>query len=184
MNTVSFKPQSDRQLEAFLVEAITPLRGTPLVRITLDAIQSVDCSGFAPSATRSRSQWEANPRTLLTVLTYCYSLGLYNPEDIEDAIQEDPSVAYLSARTFPEAIELRRFRREHRGLVREALVRVLERVLVTAALGVDPTLIPPTEWAATLSRADLAPDTVIRLGRIAEERILLALLWDGPAMHD
>jgi transposase len=184
MKTVSFKPQSDRQLDAYLAEATAALQGTALVRITLDAIQAVDCSALPQRSGSAQRPWEVNPRTLMTVLTYCYAVGLYNPEDIQDAIQEDQALAYLAARTYPEAVELRRFRREHRSTIREALIRVLERVWVTASLGVDPTGLEPHQWTEVLNRAELSPDMIVRLGRIAEERILLALLWDGPAMHD
>lgn len=118
------------------------------------------------------------------MLAYCYAMGVYNPSDIEDSIQEDPSVSYLSARTFPDASVLRRFRREHRTLVREALVRVFERICVVTSMNLDPVQLDSQQWTEELTRADLPPGILVQFARLAEERILLALLWDGPAMRD
>jgi hypothetical protein len=181
--TVIPGPKTDREWDAYLTDAVKTLEGPALLRITLDALQAVDCSSVE-GRSPTRTDWKINPRTLLTVLTYCYSVGMYNPADIEDAIQEDPSVSYLAARTFPEAAVLRRFRREHRGMVREALVRVFERVCVVTTLGVDATRLESHQWTEELGRADLTPEVLVQFARIAEERILLALLWDGPAMRD
>lgn len=186
MMIVTTRPKTDRQWETFLAEAVKTLQGQPLVRITLDAVQAVDCSALLKGKTPAptKGDWDANPRTLLTVLTYCYATGVYNPGDIEDSIQEDQSVSYLAARTFPEAAVLRRFRREHRTLIREVLVRVFERISVVMSLNLDPLRLEPEQWAEEFARADLPPEIRVQFARLAEERILLALLWDGPAMRD
>ncbi len=184
MMTVTSRLQSDRQLELYVAEVINSFGATALVKITLDAVQGVDCRVLQARESAERSPWETNPLTILSLLTYCYSVGMYNPADIEDAIDEDPAISYLAARKFPTATVLRRFRREHRNLVRDSLVRVFERIWAVNQLGLNPSMLTSAEWPELLNRAGLDQTVLLDLNRLAEERILLALLWDGPAMRD
>lgn len=180
---VTNQAQLDRQLEAYLVEIKNQFGPDSLVNVTLDAVQGVGDSGLkAVSAPSSASQ--TTPKTLLSVLSHCYAVGLYNPADIEAAIEDDPTVSYLATRRYPSIAELRRFRREHRTQIQLAMVETFKRIWTAASLGLNPAEMGPSEWELALEASALPPSLIVQFGRMAEEHILLAQLWDGPALRD
>lgn len=181
--TVTSQAHLDRQLEAYLVEIKTQFGPESLVNVTLDAVQALGEIGLRPFSGEMNSP-QTNPRTLLSVLSHCYSVGLYNPADIETAIEEDPTVSYLAARRYPCNAVLRRFRRENRTLIRLALVETFKRVWAAASLGLNPAQMGPSEWESALDAAAFSPSLIVQFGRLADEHILLAQLWDGPALRD
>lgn len=181
--TVTSNAQMDRQLEAYLAELRAQFGPECLVNLTLNAVQAIDQAGLQPLI-QGNTRWETNPRTILTILTHCYGIGLYNPSDIETAIERDPVVSYLAARRYPTAAVLRRFRREHRALLQQALVNMFQRVWAAASLGFNPQAMGPAEWEAALEQAAMPPGLELQLSRLAVEHILLAQLWDGPALRD
>lgn len=181
--TVTNQAHLERQLEAYLVEIQTQFGPESLVNVTLDAVQAVGEIETKP-LTVSKDPSQTNPKTLLSVLSHCYSVGLYNPIDIETAIDEDPAVGYLAARRYPSAAILRRFRREHRSVLRTALVETFKRVWASATLGLNPAQLGPSEWESALEACTFSPSMIVQFGRLADEHILLAQLWDGPALRD
>ena len=69
---------------------------------------------------------DATPEPVLrTVLAFCYASGVYASIELEAMAKHDPSVRYLCANDFPRFEEIRRFRRQNIGLLRETLARVL-----------------------------------------------------------
>ena len=181
--TVTTQAHLDRQLEAYLVEMKTQFGPESLVNVTLDAVQALGETGLKPLSGEI-TPYQTNPRTLLSILSHCYGVGLYNPADIEAAIESDPTVSYLAARRYPSATVLRRFRREHRMLIRLALVETFKRVWAAANLGLNPAQMGPSEWESALEAVAFPPSLILQFGRLADDHILLAQLWDGPALRD
>lgn len=66
----------------------------------------------------------ANPRTLLSLLLFCYAKGLYGSQEIELAAHQDPHLRYLCVNTCPPADVLRRFRRRHRPVLEQRLAHL------------------------------------------------------------
>lgn len=66
------------------------------------------------------------PRMLLTLLTYCYTTGVYGSEDIVWATRTEPFARYLCGGAPLEAADLRRFRRAFRAPLEACLAAVLE----------------------------------------------------------
>ena len=60
---------------------------------------------------------EFRPQMMLTLVTYAYSVGIYGSRDLEDAMDTDPTIRYICARSFPDWVSIRRFRRRNRDLV-------------------------------------------------------------------
>ena len=58
---------------------------------------------------------------LLTLLTYCYSTGLYSSEDIENAARNHKTINYLCGNRIPDWKTLRRFRRIHRQALHDCI---------------------------------------------------------------
>jgi len=67
------------------------------------------------------------PEMLITLLTYCYSVGMYDSRDIEWASRTDRTIRYICAGVRPEWRTLRRFRRNHRDIIRASLIHVMKQ---------------------------------------------------------
>ncbi|MBI1842854.1 MAG: hypothetical protein HYR88_18600 [Verrucomicrobia bacterium] len=174
-----------RQMEQRVAGLISTFGETALVKLVLDAVEAADRSpSRIPSPSLSRKDWEANPKTILTVLAYCYAVGIYNPEEIEEAIEEHPAVSYLATRNALPAAAIRRYRREHRMLLSQTLSSFFEGIWVVAEAGVDPTRVDPSQLGEMKSATNMSASMRLQLARLAEDHIQLGVLWDGPALHD
>lgn len=92
-----------------------------LIELSLEAAQFVGETLWGPAIIMPD---EPGPRTLLTLLTYCYGSGICGSEEIERACGDDPSVRYLCSRTFPNQEMIRRFRRANRPWLEACLLNV------------------------------------------------------------
>jgi hypothetical protein len=67
------------------------------------------------------------PQMLLTLLTYCYSCGIYGSQEIVQAIQHNRNVRYICAHNYPDWQVLRKFRRHSRTQLEQSLKWVLQQ---------------------------------------------------------
>jgi hypothetical protein len=95
-----------------------------LLKLALDAVLTLDTAKLKEARRRSP---DFSPQMMLTLLTYCYSASLYGSRDIEWMIRRDRTVRYICARTYPDWQSLRRFRRQHRELLRQCLAYVMKQ---------------------------------------------------------
>jgi hypothetical protein len=171
---VTTHPQIERQLELYLADLTENHGSSAMAKLVLEAVQRVDATRLVSQGQARTIERLNNSKTLLSLLTYCYGVGIYNPADIERAIEHDPAGSYLAARTFPTGDALRQFRKDHRSLLSQSMVRFFEIVWLFGQHG------SVVEGASH----ELPASLVVQMGRLAEEHILLALLWDGPAFRD
>jgi hypothetical protein len=68
------------------------------------------------------------PRTLLTLLAYCYASQIYCSEDVEAVLRRDTNFRSLCGDRLPDARVIRRFRRENREALEVCLVAALRFV--------------------------------------------------------
>jgi Transposase domain (DUF772) len=101
------------------------LNKNALVKLALDAVQTLDWSNpdLINKGTRSYQ-----PRMMMTLLTYCYTVGRYGSQDIEQATRTDPTVRYVCAREYPDERAVRHFRRYNRPLIQHCLAYVLQQL--------------------------------------------------------
>lgn len=109
------------------------------------------------------------PRILLTILTYAYAVNLFASDDIERLIAVDPRLRYLTARTFPTAQQLRRFRRDRRVLLERSLGGLIHRAW-------------ESRFSKDLDRQAADADMDAQLTRAAQQRIDHAVLIDSMAL--
>jgi hypothetical protein len=83
-----------------------------------------------------------HPRALLTLLSYSYSTGIYESEEISRLCGTDTTLRALCGPQPPSTRALERFRRENRGLLKWLLVQILKRAL-RAKYGLNTTMLPP-----------------------------------------
>src|SRR5438874_12137628 len=85
-----------------------------LLKLALDAVQSLDPSKLKTAVS---GKDKLRPQMMLTLLSYCYAARIYGSRDIEWAIRTNATVRYICARTSPEWLAIRQFRRNNRELV-------------------------------------------------------------------
>ena len=131
----------------------------------------------------------ARLQMLLTLLTYCYATGTLATEEIERKIENDATVRYLCARTYPDGATLRQFRRYHRERIKATLSQLLRRAWrhthrkgekeASGSPGADRCRWPAEFWPGS-SRAR----TELDFDHEAERRIVEATQLDCMALDD
>jgi hypothetical protein len=91
-----------------------------LIRMVYDATEHASWIRPVPSP------YDGTPDTILrSVLTYCYSVGIFSSADIEAAAAHDPAVRYLCANHLPRWETIRDFRRRNMPGLRLAVGNLL-----------------------------------------------------------
>ena len=85
---------------------------------------------------------EYRPKSLLCVLTYAYAIQVYGSDEIVNRCYSDTVFRLLSENKAPTSAELRRFRRENRGLLKGMLVALFIRA-VKRKFALGDILLPP-----------------------------------------
>jgi Transposase domain (DUF772) len=93
-----------------------------LLKLALEAVQTVPSP--LPGIPGDHGQI-LRPQMMLTLLAYCYCASLYGSRDIEWAAHNNKTIRYICARTYPDWLAIRRFRRQHRDLVGQCLAHIL-----------------------------------------------------------
>ena len=97
-----------------------------LARLVLAAVQDGTVP-IAPTAEAAGPNADCQPHVLLSLLTYCYTTGIFSSTDIELNSTQDKMVRHLCANTYPEAEQIRWFRRNDRRSIQKSLTEVLYR---------------------------------------------------------
>jgi len=91
-----------------------------LADLVLETVRLVDEGELNPPAA-SASAPAFRPRVMLAMLTYCYAIGVYGSEDVEQMMREDASLRALCGMDFPDWRRLKRFRRQNHAMLQRAL---------------------------------------------------------------
>lgn len=156
---------------------------TGLVSLVLSAVAAVDWPGKEKEfAYQGGAAYQS--QTLMAVLTYCYATGIYSSQDIEASVREDRIVRYLSDHATPDWKTLRRFRKLHRGPLRQCLLGVLHQALLIR-FGDSEMDFAPADYAVALALDRwFEPLCVPSPSAEADERLNRACFLDGMAMID
>jgi transposase len=138
-----------------------------LLKLALDSIQTLSPALLQEAARRMP---DFRPQMMLTLLTYSYSSSIYGSKDIEWAVENDRTVRYICARTRPDWQSLRRFRRQNRELLFQALLYVMKQTWALKFDNGDADYVG-YEW--------FEGDLLERLNQSATERLDVAALMDG-----
>jgi hypothetical protein len=158
-------------LSAWLAKPVLALLVLQAVQNGVDRVPRQPGPGAAPLTSRAR--------TLLTLLTYCHAIGIGPALDIARSIEEDDTVASLSAGTRPTIGEIARYRRSCHELLQACLQKVC---LVTWKLrfGQWPESVgsgSQVEPAAPGRRIDAS--FLLQIACEVEQRLRLAEAGDG-----
>ena len=94
-----------------------------LAGIVLNAVNTVDEATLHPALSPGETNL-LSPRTMLGLLVYCYSIGVFRSENIEHRIATDETLQFLSAGSMPDGMVLRRFRHLNRAAIEQCLEKV------------------------------------------------------------
>jgi len=114
-----------------LREAISERR---VMELVLEEVQHLDEALVLSADGRSLTP---ELRQLLTIVTYCYSVGIYGSEDIGWSCGNKVDVRYAAANTRPRWEAIRSFRRAYRDWIETCLARVL-----SSTGQADPPFVP------------------------------------------
>jgi len=137
-----------------------------LLKLALDAVQSVDCSRLEGII---QSEQKVRPQMLLTLLCFCYAARIYGSREIQRAALHDKTVRYICARQFPDWRILRHFRRHNRELIEHCLAYVLKKAWVLQSEPADD------DWADCHWRG---PERDQRFVAAAREKVDVAIIMD------
>jgi hypothetical protein len=91
---------------------------------------------------RKRPDFE--PKALLNTMTFAYATGVVPAEEIARRCSEDSEFKAVRPKLPPRIVELKRFRRENRGLFKWCLVQTITRALKTQIVeGDEIERLPP-----------------------------------------
>ncbi|MBK8001375.1 MAG: hypothetical protein IPK15_22385 [Verrucomicrobia bacterium] len=173
----------------------------PLVSPTTDSTSTDEetLTGFISKAAHEVAEHSATPvvvpkdggsipaETMLGVVSYCYTKGVYASEDIERELVKEPLVQKVAHGDLPRPEDIRRFRR----LNREAIQQTVEKALAFARRKVVEAWSPSNPFRNSFSAAlpaeslpvDARPeDPNLAAHRDASERIDKATFIDGMSM--
>lgn len=130
-----------------------------------------------------RDEARCSARTLVTVLTYAYGMGMYDSQGIEEACRTQSGLLYLTARRLPSWESLRWARRRHRRVLHTCLTRLLDWALRGRGQRARASRVGDPGGVWSLRFPCLAPGATLRerLEVQAEERISRATLEDTVA---
>jgi len=155
-----------------------------LVSLVLKIVGEVDPRLLQPVAS-ANAGIAFQPKLLLALLTYCYTVGIWGSREIEEVLHEDLTFRFICANEYPDWHVIRRFRRHNRETIRHCSEATLRAVLtrrpgrrLEAPNGRNRFDVPPTNGTRTPS---------VELDFIAKEaadRLEKALLMDSIALDD
>ena len=125
-----------------------------LVRPILEAVAEVVRTQHAP-VVWNECDFPAN--MLLSVLTFCYSNGVFESEEIADISSEHTVLRYLCARKPLDAAVLRRFRKRHHHELKDCLEHYFGNA--TISHGAGQGVRNPHEFAEACLRRALLVDS-------------------------
>jgi len=150
---------------------------TGLMCLVLEAVQEVEWDNKGGTfAIEGGELFQSD--LLMTLLTYCYSTGIYCSEEIEITASKHEELRTLWADNPPDWRTVRRFRRLHRDGVRDCLIHVVNqaRLIRFGAPNTDP---PLTDYYVALALDRwFDPLCVPSPGIEATNRIERAVIYD------
>ena len=101
-------------------EAAQPLDNKALAALVLEAVRMVDDGELNPPVSPNSTP-ACQPRAMLTLLTYCYAIGVYGSQDVEEMMYADASFRAMFGMEYPDWRQLRSFRRWNSDILRRTL---------------------------------------------------------------
>lgn len=122
-----------------------------LVHFVIDAVEQFDLSGFSFNERGSGSA-QYPPRMMLSLLIYCYAMGVFSSRKIERLTYQHVAVRYLCADTHPDHDTIAAFRAKHEALLRRCFTELLRVARAMKLVNVGTVHIDGTKVLADASK--------------------------------
>lgn len=96
-----------------------------LAHFVVDAVEAMDLRQVKVN-TRGTGDAQYPPSMLVSLLIYCYAIGIFGSRRIEQSTHDNVAVRFITADTHPDHDTICTFRRENKPLLSELFVKVLE----------------------------------------------------------
>lgn len=106
-------------LESPSVRIISVIDSKTLAQLVLQAVGTVGSAELNPPATGTTTAYHS--RVLLAMLTYCYTIGVYGSQEVEEMMYADAEFRALCGMNYPDWRQLKRFRRRNHEPLRRTL---------------------------------------------------------------
>ena len=174
MTTLARAARSERrgQSESPSVRILSVIDGKTLARLVLNAVGTVGSAELNPPATGTTTAYHS--RVLLAMLTYCYTIGVYGSQEVEEMMYSDAEFRSLCGMNYPDWRQLKRFRRRNHEPLRRSLKetfrgawRLTGQPGVPSATEARPEGDALPEWLAAEAQSRI--DQAMFIDQMAEE---------------
>jgi transposase len=154
-----------------------------IVSLVLDAVLTVEDSALRPVAPATAGI-AFRPRTMLALLTYCYAMGIYGSENIEEVMYRDAIFRYFCGNEIPDWKSLKRFRRHNHEAIQKCLEEVCSCASSVNSRRCDRLHRGPAGPPAGAGSARYGDVERAEMAGEAERRIELAMWIDHMTLDD
>jgi transposase len=121
----NYQPYSPDQAELLPAHVKDVLGSDHLCFLVHEVVESCDLSGFEPQQEDEGGQRPYDPRLMLKVWLYGFSVNVRTTRKLEQRIREDLGFRYLAGGAAPDHKTLSEFHRRHRAAIAELFTQVL-----------------------------------------------------------
>lgn len=151
MSNIKFKPYNQNQLQLLPQDLESKIASDHLAKLINKVVDDMNLS-FIEQTYSSDGQHAYDPKMLLKVLTYAYSLGLHGSRRIADRLKEDIVFMWLSGRNTPDFRTISDFRKDKLGDFKKIFEQILNTCFAMGMIRVGKVSIDGTKLLANASK--------------------------------
>lgn len=151
MANIKFKSYNQNQLQLLPQDLSSSIAQDHLAKLISHSVDKMDIY-FIEQTYSSDGQHAYNPKMLLKILTYAYSLGLHGSRRIADRLKEDIVFMWLSGRNTPDFRTISDFRKDKLGDFKKIFEQILNTCFAMGMIRVGKVSIDGTKVLANASK--------------------------------
>lgn len=154
-----------------------------LADLVLETVRRTEGDSLKPIAPAGAGT-AFRPHILLAVVTYCYAVGIYGSQDIENLMREDNAFRFLCGNEFPDWRVIRSFRRHNREAIYRSLAATFRAAWSLKTQRRKPSGTGPNQCESRTGANRVAALSPEQISDEAEERIERAMFIDSMAQDE
>lgn len=151
MSNIKFKPYNQNQLQLLPQDLESKITPDHIARLISKVVNDMNLS-FIEQTYSNDGQHAYDPKMLLKVLTYAYSLGFHGSRRIADRLKEDLVFMWLSGRNTPDFRTISDFRKDKLGDFKKIFEQILNTCFAIGMIRVGKVSIDGTKVLANASK--------------------------------
>lgn len=151
MSNIKFKLYNQNQLQLLPQDLESKVTSDHIARLISKVVDDMNLSSIEQTYS-SDGQHAYDPKMLLKILTYAYSLGLHGSRRIAERLKEDLVFMWLSGRNTPDFRTISDFRKEKLGDFKKIFEQILNTCFSMGMIKVGKVSIDGTKLLANASK--------------------------------